>query len=1095
VNAPDLHVHSTFSTYDGMGSPKAVVQRAVDLGWSAAALTEHGWLGSAPVLYQAAKKAGIKPIIGCELYVTPEEALVDGDKNVLQDNRHLTVLALSFEGYQNLVRWVSESYKRPLYYNGPRISLDRMVESAPHGLHHNVVLSGCMGGELCQCLLHMNGNGEGLAESLVSSMASAFPNFYIELQDHTMSKFLDKGLDSYEQMISDQAAVRDRLLNIAKKQDIPVIVTNDSHFQSSEQRKSHLAMMARKGHRRARGAHEGEMSEGVSSSFGAQYVYWASYMRPMEKLATKLPSWAERQAIQSIHDIVEEADVHIEPLDKFSYTMPRSGYSDPVAEVRRRSKSRLKSMVARHGEEAAKRFEYELDAMKDFADYLCLESDIVKMAREQGIYSWTRGSAANSLVCYCLGIHRIDPIYYKLMFERFVNPARTKLPDVDIDFEGHRRDDVARMVTEHMAELEGEGNVRAICTYSTVNNRAAFRLMAQAAGVPEERVDELAKLLPQMIDSGLVSDEEEAYELLKDEYPDLHDLVENVFDAIGNISQHACAYVLGTEERPLSEWVPSYLIGSSNAEVTQYNMKIIEEMGFLKLDLLKLDSLTIMHNIARMLGKDMTWLDTIMESQPGIYDVPDKKTYKLLREGRTEGVHSFQGGTQRRGCIEVAPESDHEMVAIQALYRPSGTRTKNDKLFVNRKHGREDWRSLNELVGQFLDETFGIAIYQEQIMEMGAAMGMTGEEIDDLYKAIKTAKGTGRGAKELFEAFEPTFRKYAAKLMPEEEADQLWAMWDALQGYTFNRGHASSYAILGLKMAYLRAHHPQEFFTALLGAYPNNPRYLAAAMSEGFTFEQPDVNTSSGGFSRGSTDKTIKIGLSRIKGIGPAAVQQITANQPFSSRDDLRERTSTTALKQPGIEALISVGAMESLGIDGEGDDLLDFQLMQFIPRRPKAFDGIDIKLPTRGGNWKFLGLEHSVRVTEGKAFVAKLFWIPPVGESIFTTKTSATGKYDAHLLTVVDENGIPFDLNCSTAKKSESDQLKLLHRKCQGSVVCVDGQVSMPFIRGANTGFRFWGVTGAEDNKPHIWKCRDKEVPPMLVHLAQAKRAQRRAA
>lgn len=1096
-NAPDLHAHSTFSAYDGMGSPRAVVERAVELGWGGVVLTEHGHMMSAPALYREAKQAGIKPLAGVEMYVVPDHLLIDGDKEVLKERRHLTVLALNFEGYQNLVAWTSASMKRPWYYNGPRISLDKMIEIAPHGLHHNVILSGCMGGELCQCLVTLDGDAPYAAASYIEACKAAFPHFYIELQNHTHAKFLDKGLTNYEEMVATQAMMRDKLLALALDLNVPVVLTNDSHFQTTGQRKAHIAMLARKQWRRARDAHEGATGESQAAGFAAQYAYWASYLRSMEALAETLPSWAAKESIQSIHDIVEESDLVLDPLDKFSYAVPRSGYDDPVTEVRRRSKARLKSMVARYGEAAQERFEYELEAMKEFAHYLCLVSDVVRMARDSGIYTWTRGSAANSLVCYCLRIHEIDPIHYRLMFERFVNPARKKLPDIDIDMEKHRRDDVARMITEHLAVLEGEGNVRAICTYSTVSNRAAFRLMAEAAGVGEERIDQLAKLLPQMIDSGLVTDDEEAYELLKEEFPDLYDLVENVFDAVGNISQHACAYALGTEERPLSQWVPEYLIGSSDALVTQYNMKWIEELGFLKLDLLKLETLAIMHNIARMLGKDMRWLDQIMQTAPGVYDDQDEATYALIQEGRTEGVHTLQGTTQRRGGIEVAPESDHDMVAAQALYRPSGTRTGLDKAFVKRRHGREDWQSINEFVGQYLDETFGIAIYQEQIMEMGAGLGMSGEEIDDLYKAIKTAKGIGRGAKELFEAFEPTFRKYASKAMPEAEADELWKEWEKLQGYTFNRGHATSYAILALKMAWLKAHYPQEFYVAVLDRHPNNPRYLAAAMSDGFTFEAPDVNASGGSYARGSTDKSIRIGLARVKGIGPSAVQAIVRNQPFASVDDLRERTPGQSLKRPGIEALQRVGALESLGINGDKDDLADFLLMEFIPRKPTAFKGCKPKMPPRiGGSWQFLGLERGLKITHGKSFCAKRFWVPPVGKekSIFTTKTSATGAYDAHLLTVVDENGIPFDLIVSTAKEAESKLIQILHKKAQGAVICAEGQISMPFLRGGNTGFKLWGLVGAEQGEPQIWHVPE-DVPKMVTYLADQKRSQRRRA
>jgi DNA polymerase-3 subunit alpha len=640
-----------------------------------------------------------------------------------------------------------------------------------------------------------------------------------------------------------------------------------------------------------------------------------------------------------------------------------------------------------------------------------------------------------------------------------------------------------------MAEIEGEGNVLPVCTYSTLSNRAAFRLAAEAAGVPKERIDQLAKIIPDMIDSGMVESDDQAYEQLRDELGiDIYQDASHLFDSIGGVSQHACAYAIGTEKRPLQDWVPSYRIGSSNAVVTQYNMKWIEELGFLKLDLLKLDSLSIMHQVARLIGKDMRFLDEICRSVPGIYDDADAKTWKLLQAGRTAGVHTFQGNSQRRGLIEVVPKSDHDLAAVQALYRPSGTRSDLDKRFVARRHEREDWQPLNELTAKFTNDTYGVTIYQEQIMEMGAEMGMSGEEIDDLYKAIKTAKGVGRGARELFDRFEPTFRKYAKRLMPKREADELWADWHRLQGYTFNRGHATSYAILGLKMAHLKAHFPQEFFIALLDRYPTNTRYLAAAIEEGFKFERPDVNKSAGGFTRGADKRGIRVGLLRVRGLGPGAVGEIVRNQPFGSLDDLRSRTDARRVDKTVVEALGRLGALESLGIRGDRSDATEFELLDFTLDRPRALRGCRPSVRARGhGTWRFRGLERGVKITEGKSFVAKMFWLPDVDDN-FSTKTSATGRYNAHLLTALDENGVPFDITVGEEKEIESKLIKLLAKKARGSVVTLNGKVNVPFRRGGNTSFSLWGVEGAEDGNPQCWGI-DEELAKMIIHLAREKR------
>jgi DNA polymerase III alpha subunit len=757
--ACDLHQHSGFSVYDGLGSPSAIVDRAVELGWDAVGLTDHGWMGGAIPFYKAAKKAGIKPIIGCEMYVVGEDDLVDGDKEVLKERRHLTVLALSREGYENLVKWVTESMIRPAYYNGARISVERMVETAAHGLHHNVVFSGCLNGECCQCLLSGNGTGEMAAEMYLRSMVDAFPNFFVEVMNHEAERFMGQGFGSYEQMVANEAQARDKLLTLAQKLSIPVIVTNDSHYRSVQQRRPHLAMLARKQWRRGKEAHQEVTHNSTSDAFAAEYIYWTLYQRPMEPIAASLPAWAEKQSIESIRSIVEEADIRLDPLDSKgpSYTMPRSPYVDPVAEVRRRSMRRMKTMMARHGQAAIDRFDYELGAMEKFSHYLLIYSDIVAMARSQGILTWTRGSACASLVCYCLGIHQIDPIHYQLLFERFVNPARAKMPDVDIDIEAHRRDDVARMVREYMAELGQD--IMAICTHSTLSNRNSFRLMAEAAGVPKERIDELARLLPQMIDSGMVGSEEEAYEQVREELGiDLHEDASAIFDTIGGVSQHACAFVIGTKERPLSSWIPTYLIGSSNALVTQYDMKAIEDLGYYQARLAQ-----ARHALDHALGRSAT------RARPGVGRVARAVRAGDLRRQRTGHFRAVVQWSHRRrlhlpgrhaasrrdrGAAEDDRRPHHDPGALPAGYDALG-----DRQAVCASSFRSGAVGAHQCIHreEMGQDTLGLPFFQEQIMELGFDIGMTGEEVDDLYKAIKLAKGVGRGAQEAFEAFEPTF--------------------------------------------------------------------------------------------------------------------------------------------------------------------------------------------------------------------------------------------------------------------------------------------------------------------------------------------------
>jgi DNA polymerase III alpha subunit len=627
-------------------------------------------------------------------------------------------------------------------------------------------------------------------------------------------------------------------------------------------------------------------------------------------------------------------------------------------------------------------------------------------------------------------------------------------------------------------------------------------MMAEVEGFSKERIDELAALLPQMIDSGMVTDESTAYELLKDEDPELYDLASQVFDTPSTISQHACGLAFGTRDRPLHLWVPSYRIASSDAVVTQYNMKYIEEMGLTKQDWLKLDTLKIMRRVLQLIGKDDRYLDEM--------PLDDKDTFELLREGKTEGVHSFQGATQRRGCIEVKPESIHDLVVIQALYRPSGTRTGFVTAYVNRRFGQEDWEpSNNPHIAANLADTFGLPIFQEQIMQAGADMGMSGAEIDDMYKAIKTAKGIGRGAEELFAAFKPTYMKYALKHTDKDSAEDDWRLFDAFQGYGFNRGHATSYALLGYRNGFLKTHHRREFYTSILEAYPDNPSFTAATIADGFKFEPPDVNSSAGGFSPGTTDKSIRIGLLRVRDVGVGAVGDIVRNQPFSSLDDLRERTSANKVDKTVVDNLRAIGALSPFGIKGDDDDVTSFQLLKFVPRKPVAFKGCKPQIRSRrGGSWTFRGLMTGFERFADKSFCAKMFWLPPLpmeendkGEMVVSTKllakkASAMGSYYAWLLTAVDVNGLPFDLIVSDKKDSESKLVRLLAKQNAepGLVICVEGQPTQPFLRGRPTGFRLWGIAGADDGNPQMWHC-DEETAKLVSYLADEKRRERRAA
>lgn len=1058
TTAPDFHCHSTFSTLDGMGTPADVVKRAVELGWGAAALTEHGWLGSAPSFYKACRENKIKPIIGCEFYIVPDDFMGVRDKEARHESFHLTVLALSKEGYQNIVRWNTESAQPGNFYYNPRISLLRMTEIAPHPMHHNVVLSGCLGSELCRALASCNGHGISPEPfvAYIDMMKSLFPNFYIEIQNHGHSKFMGKEYLNYEQMVKSEDMVRGRLLTLAKQTNTPTILTNDSHFQRTEQRNSHLIMTAAK-----RGGTKGEWA----AKYLPDYGYFMNYMQSMEKIAERTPDLPS-DILDNAIAIAEESNVVLDPLDNFTYSIPFSGYNDPVDRIRKRSVARLKKLYRRHSrEEVDARFEMELATMGDFAHYLLIMSDLLIYAKKQGILTNTRGSAANSLLCYCLRIHDIDPMpgAYNLLFSRFVNPARKKLPDIDIDIQKGRFDDFMAFCMEYMTEREGEGQVVQICNYGTFANRAAFRAVAERLGLEKEQIDDMAQLLPQMIDSGMVDEEEDVYAALKDQYPEIYEMASEIFDSVKNVSQHACGWLFGTAERPIEEWVPLTLIASSGRLVTQYDMKSIEDLGLNKGDFLRLRTLDVIQKCRAMLGKDSLDITGI--------PLDDPATYEMLREGRTEGIFTLQGKENRKGCIEVEVENVHDVIRTVAIYRPALTREGRHTTYNERRKGLEQVTYAHPIVEQIMSETQGVPVFQEQAMELGYAVGMSDEEVDEIYKAIKMAKGVGRGAKEAFSKIKPKFLSRARKLdISAETAEEMWQLLEAFQGYGFNKGHATSYGILAVRSAYLKAHHPAEFFTALLDTYPEKAKYVAAARAEGFKFLPPDVCHSGRGFSL--HDGAIRVGLARVRGLGPVAINEIVAGQPFTSVEDFKERTSRRALNKTRIETLAAIGAFESLGIKGTATDAEEFDILGFTINKPKALRRLRVrgaKERVSQSGWAHLGLDRGAEISQGRVSVSKLFWIPPNAK--LELKASPWAQVKTELLTVVDENGLPFHLMVNEDKPEEQAMLKALHKYFTGHAICADGAIRQPFLTDGPMGFRFYGITGARfQQQPQVW-------------------------
>jgi DNA polymerase III subunit alpha len=1091
-NAPDLHVHSTFSILDGQGTPAQIVERVKELGWRSAALTEHGWLGSVPPFYKACRQNGINPILGCEMYVVPTDVLGVKSNEVRSESYHLTVLALSIEGYFNLVAWNNESHNPDNFYYRPRISVERMIEIAPHPLHHNVVLSGCLGGELCQAILNENGHSEYAAQAYVQSMRSVFPNFYIEFQDHCLPKFMDRGLSSYEDLVHRESEVRKVLITLANETDTPLVLTNDSHFQRPEQRKSHISMMASKMNRWSKGErHQADSQEHQVKTYVRDYGYWTNYMRALEPIAEKYGRAGEK-ALENARAISSEANIVFDPLDNFSYSIPFSGYQDPISSIRSRCKRRLAELRQTHGSPVVDRFEHELNAMGEFAHYLLFMSDAITYARKQGILTNTRGSAANSVVNYCLGIHDIDPMpgSYDLLFERFFNPERKKLPDIDVDIEADRYLDFMEYVKKRVEENEGENQLVPIGQYGTLANRATFRMVAESLGISKEAQDEISKLLPQMIDSGMLDEESDVYSALKEEYPDLYERASGVFDSIRNVGQHACGWLLGTADRPLSLWTPTYYIASSKTNVTQFNLSSLEDFGLVKGDFLRLKTLAVIKHTLLQLNMDALNLQEI--------PIDDEATFEMLRKGDTEGIFTLQGNTNRQGCIEVEVNNVHDVIASVAIYRPALTRPGYHRVFNRRRRGEERVNYPSRIAEEVLASTYGLPVFQEQLLQLAKGVGFSDSESQDYLDAIKKAKGVGRGAREMFEKLHPKFVKRAQGVMTKSEAEATWDLVGAFEGYGFNKGHATSYGVLAVRAAYLKCNFPQEFYTSLLDVYPNVGRYVAGARATGFKISRPDINTSTHGYSVGQDDKSIQVGLSAIKHVGPAATNEILRKRPFSSVEDLREKCSSSAVDSRTVTVLGQVGALSALGVRAAQDDDTQIELLGFTLGKPKALNGIkpNYARARTSESWKHLGYVTGLERTEYRTSVSKLFWIPKLEDSknfkLLELKTSPWAQVKTYLLKAVDVNGILFTI-MANEDKDEAAYLRHISKYLRGAAICFDGAIRSPFDRDGPLGFRLYDVTGARVSDPQVWNHEDEKYRAAFTLLSRRKRMRKR--
>jgi len=881
-----LHTHSEFSLLDGAARIPELVARAAATGQPAIAVTDHGVLYGAVELYTEATAAGVKPIVGCEVYMAPRSHR-DKEGRADRDPNHLVLLARDATGYSNLVALSTIAHLEGFYYK-PRIDKE-LLAAHSEGL---ICLSGCVGGELPQAIL--SGDLDA-AERVARQHAEILgpDNYFLELQDHGMTE---------------ETAVREGLLEIARRTGLPLICTNDSHYIHASDAEAHdILLCLQTGSRR---------DDERRLRFHGPQFYVASGEEMRRRFAAYGEAASNTLAVAARCDWKLELGLHHLPayspipegLDADSY----------LAELCERG------LAERYGgdpsREARDRLAMELDVIHQtgFSAYFLIVWDLIRAARCDGVVVGPgRGSAAGSLVSYVLRITNVDPLRYGLIFERFLNLERREMPDIDIDFDDRRRDRVIQYVTGKY----GQDRVAQIITFGTMAARAAIRDVGRVLDVPLPDVDRLAKLVPASLGITLDRALAEARDLrdLYDGEPWAHsviDIARRLEGICRNASTHAAGVVIGAE--PLASIVPLARATSGNeGVVTQFDMKGVSKIGLLKIDFLGLSNLTVIQEAVENVEK-VRGVRLDIDSIP----LDDPATYELLGKADTHGVFQLEATLGKRILIDMQPRSLEDLAAANALIRPGPLEGGVVDLYIKRRRGEELITYLRPEMEPILAETFGTMIYQDQVMQIASAVaGYSLGEAD----VLRSAMGK-KDQEKMAHQREKFLAGAAARGVAEGTAAALFDLIAHFAGYGFGKAHAYCYGLIGYQTAYLKANHPLEFMAALLnsraGDFDKLKQTILDAHARGLTVMLPDVNRSEVGFAVGDPEKReILYGLAHIKGAGERVMEQLVEERgsggTYASVVDLCLRVGGRDLNRRVLEALIRSGACDGLGERG----------------------------------------------------------------------------------------------------------------------------------------------------------------------------------
>ncbi|RJQ09787.1 MAG: DNA polymerase III subunit alpha [Dehalococcoidia bacterium] len=881
-----LHVHSEYSLLDGLSKVEPLVKRAKEMGQNALAITDHGALYGAIEFYEAAKKYDVKPILGIEAYVAPKSRFDKDPKS--RWPHHLTMLATSETGYSNLIKLSSASHLEGFYYR-PRMDKE-LLEQHSEGL---IVLSGCPSGEFMSAL---RDGDEKRAMEVAGWYADVYKGrYYLEVMDHGIAEF---------------SALMPKVAEIGKRMGLPLVVTNDSHYTHPDDHRAHEVLLCIGSNTTV---HDEKRFKLDGNTF---------YLRSEAEMRSVFPTLPE--AADNTQVIAEQVDIKL----NFGRTM----LPDPGVPAGTTARDWLRELCVaglyrRYGhptESQHERLRYELEvvAKTGFDEYMLIVRDIAHYAKEHGIRMGVRGSAASSIILYTLDVTDIDPLEYGLVFERFLNPERISMPDVDFDFADDRREEVIR----YTVEKYGRDRVAQICTFGTLGAKAALRDSGRALGMDYAAADRVARMVPETLNITLedaLSHSQEmaaAYET-EAAVRELVDTARKLEGVARHASTHAAGVVISRE--PLVEVVPLQRATKKDADdetgvpTTQYAMAEIEKIGLLKIDYLGLTNLTI-------LGKAIEEIERRRGERIDLLTIPDgdEAAAELLAAGETFGVFQMESAGMRRYVVDLKPKDIRELSAMVALFRPGPL--EHIPRFIDVKHGRVAPYYAHEDLRPILDETYGVITYQEQVLQIARTFaGYSLGQADVMRKAMGK-----KNAAVMVEERSRFLDGIRANGYTEKLGNDLFDLIQPFSGYAFNKAHATCYGVIAYQTAYLKAHYTVEYMCAVLQSASGNTDRIAAALAEchrlGIPVMAPDVNRSEANFAIEVAEDGrdgIRYGLAQIKNVGAGAVEGLLAERrgagPFASLEDFARRISAREINKRVLEALARAGAMDSLGSRG----------------------------------------------------------------------------------------------------------------------------------------------------------------------------------